>query len=125
MDVGDLTNLRKSFKEYFDEPGIELPDAIKPGVVGGFEDIGTGWSIAYKLGKEESAYFLDFFAEHRMTNSRHHRILESGKVIDLESFWEFGFPQYPDDPERTKREQEEIWSKNAEVEKILKQKGLK
>ena len=62
MDVGDLTNLRKSFKEYFDEPGIELPDAIKPGVVGGFEDIGTGWSIAYKLGKEESAYFLPFCA---------------------------------------------------------------
>jgi hypothetical protein len=59
-----------------------------------------------------------------MTNSRHHRIFESGEVIALESLWEFGFPHYDGDPEQTKREQEEIWSKNKKVEEILSQKGI-
>jgi hypothetical protein len=124
MDSDNLTLIRKSFKDYFSEPGIELHDVIELGIVRGFDDVGTGWTISYKLKKAEDLFFLDFFAEHRMTNSRHHRILENGEVIALESLWEFGSPQYDDDPERTKMEQEEIWEKNKKVEDILKQKGL-
>jgi hypothetical protein len=124
MSIDNLTYIRKSFKEYFDVPGFELPVNIEIGVVRSFEYVGTGWDINYKLGKEGDQFFLDFYACHRMTNSRHNRILENGDVISLENFWEFGFPVYKDDPEREKKEREEIYSKNQQVEEILRSKGL-
>ena len=122
--MDSLSLIRKAFKEYFNEPGIELPAQVELGVVRSLEDVGSGWDINYKLVKHEDKLFLDFYASHRMTNSRHHRILENGEVIWLENFWEFGLPVYKDDPEREKREREEIHRKNQEVKDILESKGL-
>jgi hypothetical protein len=120
----ELAYIRKSFKDYFNQPGIELPEHMEIGAVRSFEDAGSGWDISFKLTMEDNRVFLDFYASHRMTNSRHNRILENGEVVELENFWEFGFPVYKDDPERENREREEIYLMNQKVEDILRQKGL-
>lgn len=122
MDSLDI--IRKSFKEYFGEPGIELPNELETGVVWSLDNAGSGWDINCKLYLVDGCYYLDFYACHRMTNSRHHRIMENGEVIELENFWEFGLPVYNDDPERQKRERDEIYRKNKEVKDILESKGL-
>ena len=122
--MNSLTFIRKAFKEYYNESGIELPAVVEFDVVRSLNDVGSGWDINYKLVKLETGLFLDFYACHRMTNSRHHRIMENGEVIALENFWEFGLPVYKDDPERQKREREEIYRKNKEVKDILESKGL-
>ena len=124
MTPSNTPLIRKSFKEYFDEPGIELPDHIPPGQVRTMDFVGSGWTINYRLDEHNGNLHLDFYASHRMTNSRHERILESGEVIGLENFWEFGYNVYENDPERTDREKNEMHDKNKKVEEILKQKGL-
>lgn len=124
MNSSNIPLIRKSFKAYFNEQGIELPQQIPVGQVNTFDDVGSGWTINYRLDELNGNLQLDFYAYHRMTNSRHERILESGEVISLENFWEFGFRIYEDDPERTEREKNEIHDKNKVVEEILRQKGL-
>jgi len=122
--VDNLKQIRDSFRNYFDEPAIELPEKIELGLVKSIDLIGSGWSIKYKLDTADNKCFLDFYAEHRMTNSRHLRVLENGEVISLENFWEFGYTVYDDDQERTEREKNEKIQKNQEVEDVLTQKGF-
>ena len=122
--MDNVTQIRKAFNDYFEEPGVELPPELAIGVVRALEDAGSGWDIVFRLDKEGDKLFLDFYASHRRTNSRHHRILESGEVESLETFWEFGFVVYKDDPEREKKEREEIYLKNRKVEEILRAKGF-
>jgi hypothetical protein len=65
---------------------IELPP--------GAEDTGdrgtifkAGWTINYLFGHDGEKY-IEFYATHRMTNDRRHRIYESGRVVDLDAIQE-------------------------------------
>jgi hypothetical protein len=76
--------------------------------------------------RNETGYFLDFF---RVGNNGetcwHGRIREDGTVETLENYQgQYGFPDYPDDPARTKAEENKILEHNARVRAILKAKGF-
>ena len=123
-----LNEIRKSFKKYFgDTEYSELPEEL---IVGKVEEmdhlpqVGGVWFVKYKLCFENGEYYLDFFASHRQTNSRHARILENGEIKSLENYWEFGYVIYKDDPERTEKERNEMIEKNRKVSEILKRKGF-
>lgn len=69
-------------------------------------------------------WFLDLYAYDDYC-SWHKRINQKGEIIDLENFkGQFGRPVYPDDPERTAREHQEIQDHNDKVRQILVEKGL-
>lgn len=123
-----LDKIRKSFKEYFgDSEFAELPEKLEVNKVGDIDHIpqvGGVWCGNYKLCFENNQYYLDFYASHRQTNSRHERILENGEVKALENYWEFGYVIYKDDPERTEREKKETIEKNIKIGQILKKKGF-
>lgn len=78
-----MSLINDSFSAYFNDHNISLPDPIpSKGTVKA-----SGWTITYRLFKDENqAFYLDFFAQHRMTNSRHVRILDSGEIQTLESY---------------------------------------
>lgn len=40
----------------------------------------TGWEIEFHFGKNENMEYLDCYCSHRMTNERHYRYYEDGKV---------------------------------------------
>jgi hypothetical protein len=116
--------IKETFKEYFGEEKIELSQFIEIGKVYTLDLVGSGWTIKYSLNKLQAEYFLDFFAYHRMTNSRHNRIHENGMITNLENYWEFGDSIYENDSERTEKEKQEIIKKNHSVYEILKSKGF-
>ncbi|MEO6541884.1 MAG: hypothetical protein ABIN74_12855 [Ferruginibacter sp.] len=119
--MSDLNLIRQAFKEYFDGE-IELPlDLSAKGHVDGQN---TGWSIQYVLSTDENKNpFLDFTAEHRMTNFRHHRIDHNGKLTFLETYEE-DYAYNAGIPGDKEKRQAEYFEHNTNVSKILSQKGL-
>lgn len=89
------------------------------------EGMRGGRRVRFFIKKNETGkWYLDLFAS-TDTNSWHKRIEHDGTIKRLENFMgEFGRPFYPDDPERTKRECDEIQKNNNNVQSILIEKGL-
>lgn len=117
----ELSKIRTAFNEYF-EGQVALPDPI-PGK-GAIDSLDTGWTVRFVLCHDEQGFpFLDFAADHRMTNPRHHRINHEGIVSFLEMFREhYSFdPNVPGDREK---KQAEYFSFNRRVYEILREKGL-
>ncbi len=122
-----FSKIRGTFNDYFADEHDELVKMVERPKVGHVYNIQTwgSWSGRYVINKDEKGnVYLDFFASHRMTNSRHSRIFEDGRIKSLESYWEFGEPVYPDDPERTRERAQQIKDQNRQVSEILKAKGL-
>lgn len=115
------TEISKRFAEYFANWNIELPPgAEKAG------DRGTifkaGWTINYLFGSDGEKY-LEFYATHRMTNDRRHRIYESGRMDDLDAIQEMYMydSKVPGSEEEAKRRYMEH---NQRVAEELRQLGL-
>ncbi len=70
----------------------------------------TGWFISYVFGNN----YLDFYADHRMTNPRHNRIHTDGRIEALDTYLEFNVVG----------KEEEFYAHNRKVGAILKAKGL-
>lgn len=105
-----------------------LPDPLPMGRVLRIVDpsADTDEQIQVLAGEDEKGYFLDFY---RVDNDGqvawHGRILGDGKVEKLENFeGQFGFPNFPDDPEKTAAEERRILEHNAKVENVLRAKGF-
>ena len=115
-----VQGIREGFRAYFDTPGVALPDPIP--VEGKIQ--AKGWSITYILRQDEAGEpYLDFFAENRFTNSRHARILSTGKVVALESYQDALIFEDENDNDwgRAAAAQHEH---NQRVSRVLRKKGL-
>ncbi len=111
-----------SFADYFSEKGIGLPEIM---VNNKAYDLGIGgWHIKARIYGTQELYYIDFFAAHRMTNSRHQRLQSDGSLEGLDNLWEFGYQVYENDPEKTERERQKNIKRNDKVIEILKEKGL-
>ncbi|WP_159090954.1 hypothetical protein [Aquimarina aquimarini] len=111
-----------NFADYFSESDINLPEIM---VINKVYDLGIGgWNIKTRIYGTQENYYIDFFAVHRMTNSRHERLKPDGKLEGLEYLWEFGYQVYENDPERTEREKQKRIKENDKVIEILKKKGF-
>ena len=76
MDVRE--ELRQRFNQAFEHWEIELPiDALEPGVV--WLILHRGWTIWTRYDvAEDGREYLDYYADHRMTNDRHLRMYVDG-----------------------------------------------
>lgn len=97
------TRISQEFANYFSDDKIELPPGAEAA-----EARGTihkaGWTINYRFGHDQERY-LEFYATHRMTNDRRHRIYGSGRIEDLDAIRE-GYmydPKVPGSEEEAKR----------------------
>lgn len=118
---GTTTEISKKFAEYFANWKIELPPGAEAA-----GDRGTifkaGWTINYLFGTEGEKY-LEFYATHRMTNDRRHRIYESGRLESPDAIQEMYIydPKFPGSEEEAKRRYME---RNQRVAEELRQLGL-
>ena len=78
--------VRRAFQLYFQAWELALPSSLaaKGGVI-----TGRGWQIHWRTSSLRGRSYLDFYASHRMTNERHHRIWQDGRLGDLPAALEF------------------------------------
>ena len=102
-----MNEIERAFAETFAPWDIHLPQdeasLRKPGKI-----FKGGWMISYVFGED----YLDYFAEHRMTNPRHVRIQSDGRMENFEAprHW-YVAPR--DGDEKTREEaQEEFYAYN-------------
>ncbi len=118
-----MNTIARAFANYFKAWNIHLPkEALtmrQPGVI-----TAAGWHIQYLFGADEQGAYLDFYAAHRMTNDRHHRLYESGDIKDLPAYLEWIV--YPANAtEEQKRAAEHAFhAHNAQVSEELRRKGF-
>lgn len=116
-----MENIIKAFNEYFGGK-VDIPiELTEKGII---DDANSGWYIRYILAKDEQGNLvLDFLADHRMTNTRHHRIDSNGEISFLEMYQEaYSFnPEIAGDKEK---KEQEYFNHNREVSRILIRKGL-
>ncbi len=114
-----MDNIETAFAKTFDNWNIRLPQnatALKqPGKI-----VQAGWVISYVFGED----YLDYYAEHRMTNPRHVRIHSDGRSESLEAPQEMY--AVPGDADETARQQakEDFYAYNRRVYSELRAKGL-
>lgn len=77
---GRWTAIRRTFRSYFQTWKLRLPRSLGPGV--GTLTCG-GWYIRWCTGERHGRPYLDFYAAHRMTNHRHHRVFADGRLGHL------------------------------------------
>lgn len=73
--------IRRTFRRYFWRWRLRLPRSLGSGV--GTIVGGGGWHIQWRTGFLRGRPYLDFYAAHRMTNDRHHRIFDDGRFGHL------------------------------------------
>jgi hypothetical protein len=111
------------FAEHFQPWHIVLPaDALETQHAGEIAE--QGWLIQYLFGHDERGSYLDYYAQHRMTNARHVRIYESGTTEDLPSEQEFIVYPANATPEEMEQIQQEYYAYNRRVGEELRRKGF-
>lgn len=83
--------------------------------------VASGWHIRFVFGRKGQREYLDFYAQHRMTNDRHERIYDDGETVTLESLQEFCVynPNIPGDKEHA---QEAYDTHNRRVGALIDEK---
>ena len=110
-------NGKIKFPEKFDSRKINEIEFYTQGMRGGYKV-----RFFIKL-NDIGEWYLDLFGWDDNC-SWHKRINNKGKITNLENFkGEFGRPFYPDNPERTARENKEIQNNNDFVHKLLIEQG--
>ena len=114
-----MDNIERIFGEMFGIWDIELPPNAtrlkRPGRIRK-----AGWSISWVFGED----YLEYYAEHRMTNPRHARIYADGRVEGLEAPLDgFVIPVGADEAAERKA-REDYYAHNRRVYAELKAKGL-
>ena len=122
MKRDHLVKIKEVFEEYFQPLCVPLPEENLHDRTAGQTE-GEGWYVDFVFGANEKGEYLDFFAVHRMTNSRHNRIYSDGTQIGLEYVREWGYAVGATD-EETRRNREEMCEHNERVYEILRKKGL-
>jgi hypothetical protein len=80
--ASETEKIERFFNDYFATWRITLPaEAIAQRSSGHLFE--RGWHIGFIWGKEDGEEYLEFLAQHSLTNDRHHRVFASGRVEDL------------------------------------------
>ena len=109
------------FNDYFSNWDILLPaEAVANRQRG--KIVQAGWTIWWLFDADESGEYLDFYAMHRMTNDRHHRVYEDGRTVGLDTV--AGMRRVSRDPEEDERLEAEFWAHNERVNRELEAKGF-
>ncbi len=117
---GAHSKIREAFAAYFKDFDIRLPAEIQPS--GGLIKQAS-WNIRYALGRDAGRTYLELYAMNRMTNDRHLRIHDDGRIETLATVSQgvtFN-TEIPGDRERAERERK---ASDEWLITDLKRKGL-
>lgn len=111
------------FAEHFRNWSITLPaHTVRERCNGEISQ--AGWHIHFLWGQDDTGGYLDYYAQHRMTNDRHVRIRESGEIEHLPAVLDMII--YP--PNATEEQEQEaqrrVQEHNERVWAELRQKGF-
>ena len=116
-----MTEIERLFAEQFRPWGLVLPEgATERGEPGDTE--GAGWSVRYVWGDDDRGRYLDYVADHRMTNQRHVRLRETGETESLPAVHD-GYVSDGTEADRRRAEAEYV-ARNRRVYAALRRKGL-
>jgi hypothetical protein len=77
-----LRMIKETFDKYWSVWGIIFPiKNLESRESGSIKT--AGWEISFHFGKKENMEYLDCYCSHRMTNERHYRYYEDGKVEEI------------------------------------------
>lgn len=77
-----MPEIERYFKDYFARWSITLPsNAVARRAPGHLFE--KGWHIGFIWGADEQGEYLEFLAQHRMTNDRRQRVYATGEVKDM------------------------------------------
>lgn len=113
-----MDKIRSTFNEYFQPWEIKLPNPCPEKG----EIKKEGWFINYALIDGG----LEFWAGHRMTNSRYVRIENDGKYADMEAqgWYEKEFYSIGDTEEQTRANERAMQTHNRRFYDHMKERGL-
>ncbi len=126
MDNEQLNIFRTAFKQA-NYGNISMPKVVDVSKIYDIEIYpnGTrdGYKVRFRFTKDENNnYQLELVGNDDYSNW-HKRIDHTGKITVLDAFKDIGVV-YPEDPERTERERNEILNFNEGLQKLLIEKGL-
>jgi hypothetical protein len=117
-----MNQIKEVFDKVFSRWEIKIPFKNLDEKINGFIQE-KGWLIQYCFGKEADKEYMDYFAEHRMTDPRHERIYEDGNTESL-SYYQIGYRIIEDDPVQTEKNKNEFYEHNKKVAQELLDKGF-
>ena len=80
----NLPAIAAAFAEYFSPWEIQLTEEnLRERTSGRIQS--HGWTIWFRFEEDSRGEFLDFYASHRMTNDRHHRLYADGTSESLDA----------------------------------------
>lgn len=120
--LSDLPRIAQMVTERFHQWRFGIPKSDLQNRRSGrfFKD---GWWLLYRFGEDREGEYLDYYASHRlMAGDEHVRIYESGRQRMLPT--PAVFCPVSDDPSETERLKKEFSEHNAEINRILQEKGF-
>lgn len=124
LSPGDeARRIRARFEQAFERWSLRLPPTAVAKREGGhlYE---AGWHIGFLWGEDEGGLFLEYLAQHRMTDDRHVRIYADGREEWLEAASGLiGLPAGCSAEER-RRIEAEAAAKRRRIYRELREKGL-
>lgn len=111
--------IRRTFRSYFRNWKLSLPRSLASGVG---TVTGSGWHIQWRTGVLRGQPFVDFYAEHRMTNDRHHRIFTNGRLGHLPARFEWILLPAGATPEEEEQIQVRYYRRNGRIAGIVRAK---
>ena len=114
-----MDSIEAAFAETFEPWDIRLPsDATALKLPGRIAQ--AGWHIRYVFGED----YLDYYAEHRMTNPRHVRVHSDGRGESLEAPKDMYVVPGGADEAASQQAKEDFHAYNRRVYSELRSKGL-
>jgi hypothetical protein len=117
-----MNKIQETFESEFSNWEIKLPAQIINEKINGYIKK-NGWLIQYCFGKEMEKDYMDYYAEHRMTDPTHCRIYEDGSTKTLSCYQVF-YCIEQDDPIQTEKNEKECEEHNKMVAQELLDKGF-
>jgi hypothetical protein len=114
-----MEEIRKTFKDYFKNWEIELPEQLEYyGVIQK-----AGWHIQYILEERNDESVVHVSASHRMTNDRNFTIKQNGEIEYIIS-GQSGYSYNPDIPGDKEKQEQLFYARNRKVGATHRQMGM-
>ena len=114
-----MDSIEAAFAETFEPWDIQLPSGATASKLPG-KIMHDGWHIRYIFGED----YLDYYAEHRMTNPSHVRIHSDGRCESLEAPRDMYVVPRDADEAASQQAKEDFHAYNRKVYSELRAKGL-
>jgi hypothetical protein len=117
------SHARSTFERYFKNWDIHLPEDLPLGRPSEIQNE-RGWGIRVRIDEEGDEVVLEVYAGHRMTNDRHFRVHQDGRLEYLEALPDFVvIPAGSSEDEQALIRQDQA-NDNRRIRQAMQERGL-